>query len=177
MGNGEEAPVSPPCPRCNVGLFAGKVGHLDALGCGACGGLWVDNEATTTILRRYDLDAAQLARMIDARAAAQQALSPFATASGGCPICTKPLEAAEHQGTRLDFCALHGTFFDRGELARVLERAKLAAVPVAAPPAGPSIGEIRTEIRHEAAWRNDPLGTALLDWATGGQDWVNKWRR
>lgn len=177
MSSPGNAPVAPPCPRCRAGLFAGKIGHLDALGCGGCGGLWLDNAATTIVLRRYDLDAAQLARRIDGSTAHVAPLSPFATASGPCPVCAKPLQPADHQTVKLDFCAQHGTFFDRGELSRVLEKAR-AAVPPAAPVyTGPSLREIQTEIRHEAAWQKDPLGTALTDWVTGGKDWVNAWRR
>ncbi len=171
-------PTPPPCPRCGAGIFSGKVGHLDALGCGGCGGLWLDNEGTTTVLRRYDIDAAKLARRIDANTGDVAAISPFAAASGPCPVCAKALQGTVHASVKLDFCVDHGTFFDRGELARLLERARLAAVvPAPAPRPGPSIGDLRTEIRHEVAFRNDPLGTALIDWMTGGKDWVNGWRR
>jgi len=81
------------------------------------------------------------------------------------------------------FRALHArfgpvlrTFFDRGELARVLQ---LAVPPAVAPPVarGPSVEEIKTEVLHGMESRKDPLGTALMDWMTGGKDWVNGWGR
>ena len=163
-----------PCPRCAVPLFAGEVGPLAALGCGACGGLWLDNESTTAVLRHYNVHAARLAELVDENAARVEERSPFAAASGPCPICAKPLDRVEHSGVHLDFCAEHGTFFDRGELLSVLHKNR-RPIPVA--PRGPSIEQIRTEIRHEAEWQKDPLGTALSDWLTGGKDWVNRWRK
>ncbi|MEP7119560.1 MAG: zf-TFIIB domain-containing protein [Byssovorax sp.] len=165
------------CPRCSAPLFAGKVGHLDALGCGGCGGLWLDNVGTTAILQRYDRDAESLARLVDGNAAKREVRSPFEPATGPCPVCAGPLQAVDHQGVRLDFCGQHGTFFDRGELARVVQEKKPALTPMPVPLQGATLGEIKTTVRHEIAWRDDPLGTALLDWATGGPDWVNTWRR
>jgi hypothetical protein len=82
-----------------------------------------------------------------------------------------------HEGVRLDFCAKHGTFFDRGELRRVLDKA-MARLPPAPPALSPSLGDIQTTIRHEAQFAQDPIGTSLIDWLTGGTDWVNSgWRR
>lgn len=165
-----------PCPRCSAALFAGKVGHLDALGCGGCGGLWLDNAGSAAILERYDLDAERLARMVDGNAAKREVRSPFEAVKGACPVCAGPLSPVDHRGVRLDFCVEHGTFFDRGELARIVEETKPALTPMPVPLHGATMGEVKTTVRHEIAWRNDPLGTALLDWATGGPDWVNIWR-
>ena len=178
MTDRETTTAATPCPRCSAALFAGKVGHLDALGCGGCGGLWLDNVGTTAILARYDFDAENLARMVDGNAAKREARSPFEATKGSCPVCAGALQPVDHQGVRLDFCAEHGTFFDRGELARIVQTAKPAALtPTPVPLHGVTLGEIETTVRHEIAWRDDPLGTALLDWATDGRDWVNAWRR
>lgn len=178
MSDQETTPATPRCPRCSAALFAGKVGHLDALGCGGCGGIWLDNVGTTAILQRCDLDAEKLARLVDGNAAKREVRSPFEAAKGPCPFCAQALQVVDHQGIRLDLCGQHGTFFDRGELAQVVQKAaKPALTPMPVPLSGLSPGEIKTTVRHEIAWNNDPLSTALLDWATGGPDRVNKWRR
>ena len=178
MNYRETTTAAMPCPRCSAALFAGQVGHLDALGCGGCGGLWLDNAGSTAILQRYDLDAEKLAQMVDGNAAKREVRSPFEAAKGPCPVCAQALQVVEHQGIRLDFCGQHGTFFDRGELAQVVQKsARPALTGAPAPLPAPSVGEITTTVRHEIARRDDPLGTALLDWATGGPDWVNAWRR
>lgn len=154
------------------------MGHLDALGCGLCGGLWLDNAATTTVLERFDLDASKVARLIDAKAQKQTPTSPFAPIGQGCPICKEPLASTKYNEVTLDYCAAHGTFFDRGELQRVLAATNArTAPPIVAAPQGPSLQEIQTSVRHDLAYQNDPLGTSLLDWMTGGKDWVNRFRR
>lgn len=177
MTDRETGAAASPCPHCGAALFAGQVGHLDALGCGACGGLWLDNAGTVAVLQRYDLDAEKLARMVDGNAVKREIASPFAEAKGQCPVCAQPLQPVEHRGVRLDFCAQHGTFFDRGELAAIVHEKKPELTPYPVPLRGPSVAEVTTTVRHEIAWNNNPLGTALIDWATGGPDWVNTWRR
>jgi Zn-finger nucleic acid-binding protein len=142
---------SSPCPRCAQPLFAGEVGALRALACGACGGLWLNNEGTALVLRRFDIDASHLAALVDRKGTQVAAQSPFATAKGACPICTKALESVSHNGIKLDFCADHGTFFDRGELANVLDRLRPQSTLVHAH-AGPSIEQIRDTVREEANW-------------------------
>jgi Zn-finger nucleic acid-binding protein len=177
MNYRETTTAATPCPRCSAALFAGQVGHLDALGCGGCGGLWLDNAGSTAILHQYDFDAERLAQLVDGNAAKREVRSPFEAAKGPCPVCAGPLQVTDHQGVRLDFCAAHGTFFDRGELSRIVQGAKPAALtPTPAPVRGPTLEEIQTTMRHEIARREDPLGTALRDWATGGPAWVNSWR-
>ncbi len=149
---------------------------MAALACAQCGGLWLDNAASTTVVRGYDLDASELARRVDANALHAVATAPFQAATGGCPTCREPLRSARRGDVLVDYCEKHGTFFDRGELARMLlEHVQRAPAP---PPAafGPSMDRIRTEIRHEVQWENDPIGTALMDWIYGSQDWVNRWR-
>ncbi len=177
MNPPEDSSTEPTCPRCGAPFFAGKVGHLEALGCGACGGLWLDNAGTTEVLQRFVLDASQLARVVDAGAHSHEAPSPFAPAAFGCPVCKKPLASAKQADVTIDYCATHGTFFDRGELARVLRATGVATAPPVIVSQGPNLAEIQTAVRHDLAWQNDPLGTQLTDWLTGGKDWVNRWRR
>ena len=156
--------------------FPGQVGHLQALGCGKCGGLWLDNAGTREVLDRYDIDASNLAHTVDGNAEERGAASPLATAAGGCPGCRKPLTSATYDGVCLDFCVQHGTFFDRGELGNLLQKS-LARLPAPAPacfvPSSPLLDV--TEFRHELDRHDDRIGTAIMDWLFGSHDWVNKW--
>jgi Zn-finger nucleic acid-binding protein len=177
MAPAPQPPTGPACPRCGNALFQGTVGRIHAFGCGACGGVWLDNTTSTTILRRFDDDASTLAAMVDGTAKSKEPVSPFARAAFGCPVCNAPLEATRHADWTLDFCAAHGTFFDRGELALVLRHTSLTtrpAVAVGAPVAAASLPQIRTEVLHAIESREDPAFTALMDWVTGGTDWVNR---
>ena len=139
--------------------------------------MWLDNASTSLVLQRFDSDSFKLARMLDEKTKGQPAASPFASATNGCPVCREPLATTKHADITLDYCSAHGTFFDRGELARVLAITGRRTAPPAAPVAGPSLSELQTSVRHDLAWQDDPLGTQLLDWLTGGKDWVNRWRR
>jgi len=64
-----ESAAARSCPRCGTPFFSGKVGHLDAMGCGKCGGLWLDNAGTREVLDRYDIDASNLARTMAPKSA------------------------------------------------------------------------------------------------------------
>ena len=70
-----ESAAARSCPRCGTPVLLGKVEHLDAMGCGKCGGLWLDNAGSSAVLGHYDIDAAQLASQVDANAA-EGALRP-----------------------------------------------------------------------------------------------------
>jgi Zn-finger nucleic acid-binding protein len=169
-----ESAAARSCPRCGTPFFSGKVGHLDAMGCGKCGGLWLDNAGSSAVLGHYDIDAAQLASQVDANAA--EGASPLAAATpvtGQCPCCRTALQSVSYEGISLDFCAQHGTFFDRGELARLLQRAVASSLPAAPASAAPTL--TADEVRHELYRHDDPVGTAIRDWVNGSPDWVKKW--
>jgi Zn-finger nucleic acid-binding protein len=113
--------------------------------------LWLDNQGSALVLRRFDIDASRLSELVDRTGTHVAAQSPFAAAKGACPICSKALEPVSHEGIKLDFCADHGTFFDRGELANLLDRLRPTYVAPPAP-AGPSLEQIRDTVRQETNW-------------------------
>lgn len=89
------------------------------LGCGGCGGIWLDNTSAQYAVQTLDQGMAQLADM-----AAANAFHPVSDApSMACPVCKQLMlrTQAPQAGIWLDVCAEHGTFFDRFELGIVLE--------------------------------------------------------
>jgi Zn-finger nucleic acid-binding protein len=109
-------------------------------------------------------------------AAAEQASSPLVgatPAAGQCPSCKSALQGVTYEGIALDCCVQHGTFFDRGELARLLQKAVASSVPAASAPAPAALSA--ADVRHELYRHDDPVATAIRDWVNGSPDWVKKW--
>jgi len=107
-----------PCPRCAQSLFEGRAGDVAVHGCGACGGIWLDNEGSRRITERRDARIVELAE----RASRHATAKPETHASGiPCPVCASAMTRvrARRAAIELDVCAAHGTWFDDHELALV----------------------------------------------------------
>ncbi len=106
------------CPRCKVALFTAQARDVTLQGCGVCGGIWLDNEGSVAITRHADPRVGVLAARAEASATVRASMIREELA---CPIChahmrkVNPSKLAE-----LDVCAEHGTWFDAGELRRVM---------------------------------------------------------
>ena len=109
----------PPCPRCTAPLFEGSAGGATLLGCGRCGGVWLDNASAQRVLAARDGAIVELAARADARA---NAVAAVRVEEAACPVCRRALVTTTDPGSRveLDVCATHGTFFDRYELGLVM---------------------------------------------------------
>ncbi len=107
-----------PCPRCRVGLFTVRAGVVDVHGCGICGGIWLDNAGSRAITQHNDPQISALA----ARAAMNAAVRSGPRAEPiDCPVCNKRMQRVNAaQLAELDICAQHGTWFDAGELGRIV---------------------------------------------------------
>jgi Zn-finger nucleic acid-binding protein len=111
-------PAATPCPRCAVGLFAVRTKDVMVSGCGVCGGIWLDNAGTVAITKRVDPQISSLAARAEMNAPMRG--SP-GTQPIDCPICQKQMKRVNAaQLADLDVCAEHGTWFDPGELRRVM---------------------------------------------------------
>jgi len=123
------------CPACKVDLYpiANRTGV--AAVCGPCGGIWLDNVSSRSVVKNF-LEPAikETARNADVAMASAKA-EQSAQAAGGyrapalrpegdaaakrlCAECGVPLvQAPFHEANiMLDVCGPHGTWFDAGEL-------------------------------------------------------------
>jgi len=120
-GVSSSAPAMPPCPRCKASLFEGNAHGVKLLGCAVCGGIFLDNEGSTRIVAAPQAAIAQLAERAGARAIAPGVdVRPEGLP---CPACATPMRRVRAGAIDLDICTMHGTWFDRGELVRVMRAA------------------------------------------------------
>lgn len=134
-----DVPVELGCPRCGAALEAHAVdGGVSVHACGACGGLFVDGRAWSTLVLRPEL-AADLARRLPPRPP-PAAFTPLLP----CSSCGREMERGQFavsSGIPIDVCPEHGMWLDAGELEEVVRHPALTgesaddAAPK--PPAGP----------------------------------------
>lgn len=132
----------PPCPRCAAAMFEGKAGAATLLGCGLCGGIWLDNDSAKRVLATRDAGVAELAARADARA---NRAATWPAIAAACPSCRAPLAKTvdPRSQVELDLCALHGTFFDRYELGLVLRAWRQTPAQLARPTGPMTIPDFR----------------------------------
>ena len=135
-------PPRPACPRCQQPMIPRGEGPVTALICGGCGGLWLDPLA---VGRMTDAGGAGRALRALAEDAARRA--PFgggmARFNVACPVCGKLMQRMEHARSQVvvDLCQAHGTWFDRGEVQRLVDKPRggdggpFRSAPQAADPA------------------------------------------
>lgn len=108
-----------PCPRCARPL--GTTRDAGVFECAACGGLFVDHTAFATLAAEKEAEAKPFA-----------ARAPHAPPSKldaevhyvKCPVCGNVMNRinfGHRSGVIVNVCGHHGTWFDAGELTRVLE--------------------------------------------------------
>ena len=110
-----------PCPRCDTLLLASCTAGMNE--CGACGGIFVDHNAFAAIARErqahrapFDHDAHSPGGPLSANDAIVRYVK--------CPVCSERMNRINYgkrSGVIVDVCRLHGTWFDQGELTRVIE--------------------------------------------------------
>jgi Zn-finger nucleic acid-binding protein len=110
------------CPRCRTVMSPIVVGDTPLQECSRCEGLWVDKAAFERICTTQETHGAALGR-----ASAAKGLRPDAARDiryVPCPECGKLMNRvnfANCSGVIIDACKNHGTWFDRDELARIVE--------------------------------------------------------
>lgn len=104
------------CPHCRRRLATVRVRDVDLHGCGACGGIWVDNASAQNLVKAPDTVFEDLATRCaaGARNRTKRATAPV------CAKCRIPLDQAKNGQLELDVCHLHGTWFDAFELAALI---------------------------------------------------------
>lgn len=107
-----------PCPTCKKSLveFRGNGGVL--LDCTECGGQFVEHALMSSLL-----DAREITGLAVTRRARRSTLELDAVRYRPCPSCRQLMNRKNfggESGVVVDVCAVHGTWFDEGELPRVL---------------------------------------------------------
>ncbi|MFO0617775.1 MAG: zf-TFIIB domain-containing protein [Polyangiaceae bacterium] len=104
------------CPHCRRRLATVRVKDVELNGCGACGGIWVDNASAQNLVKAPDAVFEDLATRCaaGARNRSKRAAAPV------CARCRVPLDPAKNGQLELDVCTLHGTWFDAFELAGLI---------------------------------------------------------
>jgi len=113
------------CPRCSEPLAPIELGSTHALECPKCSGLWIDSTTFNEICADREKQAAVVGD-------AAQPLPPLTAADFSldsvryvpCPYCRQLMNRmnfAHESGVILDICKLHGLWFDRDELRRIVE--------------------------------------------------------
>jgi Zn-finger nucleic acid-binding protein len=68
-------------------LHTAQAGAIPVHGCGGCGGVWLDNEASSRVIAKINPDVVSLAQQAGVRAQTRaDEQQPSA-----CPACSKPL--------------------------------------------------------------------------------------
>ncbi len=119
-----------PCPRCHHPLEAAPGDLGRAHECPRCGGIFVPREALAEILcaaelggALRDLPAKPLSELGGWSVEAGTFGSPDAIHYVSCPQCHNAMNRVNFgkaSGVILDVCKAHGTWFDAGELTRVV---------------------------------------------------------
>lgn len=112
-------PTDAPCPRCRHPLEVASeaAGERDdrVRECPRCGGIFVPREALAELLARAEVHGAI--------SVVQRGTTPDAVTYPPCPLCHVPMNRVNFgrvSGVIVDVCKAHGTWFDAGELTRVL---------------------------------------------------------
>lgn len=119
-----------PCPRCEPAptLEARLVGDVLLDECPGCHGVFLDTSAVERVVReRRGASATALAGMVEGPERAE--LSASTAARRGklyikCPDCDQVLNRVNfgrRSGIIVDVCRYHGTWFDAGELPRIVD--------------------------------------------------------
>jgi Zn-finger nucleic acid-binding protein len=106
-----------PCPDCHAAMSVLDCGPGAVHDCGRCGGQFVEVAALRDLLERHTIDAG----VVRPRTTAQGAAAPVRYVA--CPVCRGLMNRKNFghaSGVIVDVCGKHGTWFDGGELPRVL---------------------------------------------------------
>jgi Zn-finger nucleic acid-binding protein len=149
-----ESTSEPPrrCPRCRVEMSSATLGATTQLSeCAQCGGLWVDVESFERICADREQQSAVLG-------AASPAPSRAVNGRGGrvryvpCPECGQLMNRvnfAHCSGVVVDVCKGHGTWFDRDELAEIVEFIRAGGLEASRARQKVEIAEERRRLRQE----------------------------
>lgn len=110
------------CPRCAVGMEAVAIGKTHLLECSRCEGLWADADSLQEICADREDQAAVLGMAAPVAEEASELETKIRYLP--CPVCRKLMNRvnfAHCSHVVVDVCTVHGTWFDKDELRRIVE--------------------------------------------------------
>jgi Zn-finger nucleic acid-binding protein len=123
------------CPHCRKRLVGVRAKDVELSGCGACGGIWIDNTNARRVLDSPQAIFAELSQ----RAGDNAKKRVRGDGSLTCAACPALLDEVVTHEIVLDVCGEHGTWFDAFELK------ELVSVLRGEKPAGPRRRSVRCQ--------------------------------
>jgi Zn-finger nucleic acid-binding protein len=118
------------CPRCSGALQPIRLGANRLRECVDCGGLWIDNRTFLAICHdRERLEPLLAERPRPATADAAPTLRVGYIRCPQCQALMSRVNFARVSGVVVDVCREHGTWFEPGELRRVVEFIERGGIP------------------------------------------------
>ncbi|MGC4068034.1 MAG: hypothetical protein QM784_25975 [Polyangiaceae bacterium] len=147
----------PCCPSVSLDAFANDGGVV--YDCHSCGGQFVFHDVLSTMLSRQQKIAAAIPRRLRRENPLREAV-----VYRPCPVCRELMlrrNFGKVSGIIVDVCSIHGTWFDCGELARILSFVTHGGLELAQ--------ERRADEARRAANHSAQLGPApTIDWSGNG---------
>jgi Zn-finger nucleic acid-binding protein len=141
------------CPRCDRSFEELKLERHTLQQCPGCGGLWVDRQTVASICTEKEGQEAVLAMpRSEEGVSTEDNGPPGGRAYVPCPVCRRLMNRrsfAGGSGVVVDWCKQHGTWFDRGELARVVSYIRSGGMKKARELEQMRIEEARQHLRDE----------------------------
>lgn len=162
------------CPRCRVEMNPVVIGKTELRECPRCEGLWVDGPALQQICADREQQSAVLG--IAGTVPAAQSVEIEATIQYvPCPLCNQLMNRvnfAHCSHVIVDVCGLHGTWFDRDELRRIVEFIRAGGLEATRAKEMRELEEQRRRLREErmAAAASEPMPRSHYtadDWVDG----------
>lgn len=110
------------CPRCQIGMDTVLIGQTNLRECPKCQGIWADADS----LQKICVDREQQSAVLGTASPLPNTVNDIEEHIRylPCPVCTKLMNRvmfAHCSGVVVDVCNLHGTWFDKDELRRIVE--------------------------------------------------------
>ena len=117
-------PSSLSCPECKSALKAFQAGSGLLHACERCGGQLVTHGLLRALLESREVLGSAVPSIVDAPRGNPLSDPVRYRPCPGCGLLMNRKNFGGTSGVIIDVCSLHGSFFDRGELPRVLEFAR-----------------------------------------------------
>jgi len=127
------------------------------LGCGVCGGIWLDNDAAQKVTHHYSDHVVRMAE----RASQSAQRKPDVRSAAKCAQCRTEMDRRTFGMVSVDVCGEHGTWFDAGELST------LVAATRPLPPAPTSMAAANFTDTSSSSVASDVAGDVAIAVAEG----------